>query len=161
MNDLLKWSKEEFGALQDYLGKEHHAISRTPFRREQVSLESKEIFNFIAVHLDKSFSEMLLATIDRKGLTDVGVYKKAQVDRRVFSRLRSSPRYQPSRNTAIRLCLGMELTLDEILVLLSKAGFSLSYGKKDDLVLLYCIQNGIYDINKINEALRALGMDEI
>lgn len=104
-------------------------------------------------NLSESFSGMVLRMIDEKGLKDSAVYKKAGVDRRVFSRLRSSDGYQPSRNTAILLAMALNLSFDETEDLLKKAGYSLSHSNRADVIVMYFLEEGIYDIDLLNEAL--------
>lgn len=108
-------------------------------------------------NIDESFSTMVLRLIDEKGLTDTKVYKKAGIDRRVFSKLRSNEDYQPSRNTAILLSMAMKLSLDETRDLLAKAGYALSHSSRSDLITEYFLTNSIYDIDLLNETLVHFG----
>ena len=91
--------------------------------------------------------------IDERGLTDIQVYKRANLDRRLFSKIRSNPKYNPKRQTAISLGLALELNMDEMRDLLGRAGFALSTSSKFDLIISYCVQNRIYDIIRINALL--------
>ncbi len=107
-------------------------------------------------YLDKieiSFSKTVLNLIDEKGYTDSEVYKRANLDRRVFSRLRSLDDYQPAKTTAIALAFGLMLSVAQTDDLLLKAGYSLSRSNTADIIVRYCLNNEIYDIYEVNELL--------
>ena len=102
---------------------------------------------------DKGFSETLLDWIDQRGLTDAQCYKKANVDRKLFSKIRSNPEYKPSKSTVLAFAVALELSLPEAGELLNRAGFSLTRSSKFDVILEYCLSHGIYNVFEINEVL--------
>lgn len=109
----------------------------------------------LLAHPDESFSEMLLRKIDESGMTDAQCYKKAHVDRKLFSKIRKDPLYKPSKPTALAFAIALELSMEDTLELLGKAGFTLSHSSKFDLIVEFFLQKGVYDLMVINEALYA------
>lgn|SRR5690554_3116408 len=124
-----------------------NSINRSAFNFDSEELDNK------LDELEVSFSEYLLRKIDDLGFDDVSVYKKANIDRRLFSKIRSNTNYQPSKTTAIALAIALELNLDETQKLLQKAGYYLTRSSRFDLIIMYFIEHENYDFNEINHIL--------
>ena len=105
----------------------------------------------------ETFQQHLFRLIDRKGLDDIEVYKKANLDRKLFSKIKGNVNYNPSKRTAVALAISLELNEDEALDLLGKAGYTFSDASKADIIVRYFIERGEYDINEINCCLFEFG----
>lgn len=112
-------------------------------------------------HVQKSFSQQLLALIDAKGLKDTDVYKRANLDRKLFSKIRSNKEYHPTKKTALALAVALQLSLSETEKLLQTAGYSLSPSIKDDVIVTFFLERGKPDLYEINEALFRYGDGEL
>ena len=104
-------------------------------------------------NLEETFVEHLFKTIDQKNLKDSEVYKKANIDRKLFSKIRSNLQYKPAKNTVLALAIALELSLEEVKTFLEKAGYALSKSFLTDVIVEYYIINKQYDIFKINQTL--------
>ena len=111
--------------------------------------------------IDESFAEMLIRKIDESQMTDAECYKRANVDRRLFNKIKNNPAYKPSKQTVLAFAIALELSLEETKDMLMKAGFALSHSNKADIVVEYCIMTGNYNIIEINQVLFKLDLQPL
>ena len=112
---------------------------------KMLDIDTNAAEQYLEQNREKLFTEQLFAFIDRTGKQDSEIYKKALIDRRLFSKIRSNNNYIPAKKTVIALCLALELNRAEADTLLSSAGYSLSRADDYDLVIAFCIEKKIFN----------------
>jgi len=122
------------------------------------SFQNVHLVKFIRDNKKPSFREILFELIDRTGVSDASIYKKAWIDRKHFSKIRSNNEYRPKKSTVMALVLALELSEEDAERLLNAAGYSLSGSEVFDLVLQFCLERKIYKIEDVNEALMYVGL---
>ena len=131
--------------------------SASTFRAEKTGKKAKASRKLedLMEELDETFSQSLLRLIQQKGMKDPDVYKKANMDRKHFAKIRKNKEYQPNKITALALAFALELNLDETKDFIGRAGFALTHSSKMDIIVEHFIENGNYDIFELNETLFA------
>ncbi len=126
---------------------------------QMLDIDPAAAARYLEENREKVFTEQLFFFINRTGKSDCEIYKKALIDRRLFSKIRSNKTYIPAKKTVLALCLALELSRSDADKLLSSAGYSLSRADDYDLVLAFCIEKRIYNFFDINEALVHFGFE--
>lgn len=147
--------------IQDYVTRHqippiHYARSESPRIAEKDVygfIPNLELEDFVRSFRQPTFSEVLFKTIDKKGVSDSEIYKKAGIDRRHFSKIRSNPEYRPGKTTVIALAMALELNKNKAEEFIASAGYSLSSSETFDLVIRFCLEKKIYNLDDVNQAL--------
>lgn len=152
---------EEFAAVaqekSSVLHSMQHSCSnrKTPFFGDMALKKERSLEDRLR-DTDDTFSDRLFTVINEKGIADVELYKKANLDRRLFSKLRNKS-YKPSKNTILALILALELDMQEARDLLSFAGYNLAPNDKTDIIVSFFLEKQVYDIFTVNEVLDSYG----
>ena len=175
-NYILETNRKQYGVADkcSVRGAQREMVLREQMRRRQVEMEASAFEKWpgdtalahpaamdlhaapasslseLLKQTDEGFSENLLRRIDSSGKKDSEVYKRANVSRQHFSKIRNNPNYKPTKATALAFAVALELSLDETRDLIGRAGYSLSHSSKFDIIIEYFIQNGNYNIHEIN-----------
>ena len=148
------WEEDTLGSIPSEDSAAPSAPVPSGYSMPSFSVPSrKKSLSDVMEHVGETFQERLLRLIDERELTDTAVYKRANLDRKLFSKIRCNPDYRPRKRTAVALAIALELNLDETVDLLSRAELALSPSSKFDLILQFCIENRIYDTFEINALL--------
>ena len=147
-------AEEELSVLDDRVDTDIYDKDGTVLLEAMSSLSLEDLIGEVG----KTFHEVLFEKISQSGMTDVEVYKRANMDRKLFSKIRSNPAYHPRKDTVLALAIALKLNLEETQDLLSRAEYALSPSSKSDVIIRYFIERREYDIYLINIALDEHGL---
>jgi O-acetyl-ADP-ribose deacetylase (regulator of RNase III) len=158
----LKLQKDLVSYIDDHYVEEHYfnrSMAQSQFERMLAPTMAREgrIKSLQEIQIDfpkeETFSQALLNLIDAKKLTDVVAYKRSNIDRKLFSKIRSNQAYSPTKRTVMAFTIGLGLSVKEAQDLLARAGYAFSPCHKRDLIVMWFLEKGKYDINEVNAAL--------
>ena len=130
-----------------FLNVDNYQLASKAHKSEKRSLKD------LVLEIESTFAETLFKYIDDKGLSDPEVYKRANLDRKLFSKIRKNKNYKPSKNTALALAIALKLNLDETKDFIGKAGYALTHSSKMDIIVEFFIKQNNYDIFELNDVL--------
>lgn len=150
-------SQINFEEIDSYIKNEFHYESYESSLEIKSPIPNYGLINDFIQQSDDILQDNIRKIILSKQLDEVEVYKKADIDRKLFSKIRTQPDYHPNKNTLLKLCLAMNLDTDETENLLKSAGYSLSKSLRSDLILRYCFCHQIFDVITVNQILNHYG----
>jgi len=150
---LAEYIQQNYYEEEVFFEKVRYKESMVSYSRLEVAEELSSSIEDQLQNVNDTFSDYLLKVIDKRKMIDADVYKRANLDRKHFSKIRSNKYYQPKKETVLALGLALRLNVDEMLDLLQTAGFTLSNSSKVDIIVRWHLEQGIFNIHQINEAL--------
>lgn len=158
LTDLMRESLKKYIAdnyIQSYEMEEYACLSDEAIKDSGMTFSdnTEPTLDQLMDEIGETFAERLLRLIDKSGMTDVEVYKRANIDRKLFSKIRSNPAYHPRKQTVLALAIALRLNLEDTIDLLTRAEYALSPGSKGDLIVRYFIEHEVFDIMTINFTL--------
>lgn len=153
--DVIDASYAQFSVRDRYSGDKIRSTVKSGSMNESTNwaLLSRDL----GAYLNVGFVEQMEEHIQEKGLKDSTVYKAAQIDRRLFSKIVSDRTYKPAKDTCVAIALALSLTLSQANDLLSRAGYTLSHSSKRDVILEFCFHEKLFDVDRVNDLLYRLG----